>query len=64
MPWLTRLSLEPRMSLGPSHGFVIGGFADAVFDPGSLGGAFQQLQAGVRLQYDFGPLGRDSEDEQ
>lgn len=64
MPWLTRLSLEPRMSLGPNHGVVIGGFADAVIDPGSLGGAFQQLQAGVRLQYDFGPLGRDSEDEQ
>ena len=64
MPWLTRLSLEPRLRLGPNYGFEIGGFADTVFDPGSLGGAFQQLQAGVRLQYDFGPLGRDTEDEQ
>lgn len=61
MPWLTRLSLEPRMNLGPSRGLVLGAFADAVFDPGSFGGAFHQLQTGIRMQLDFGPLGREPE---
>lgn len=61
MPWLTRLSLEPRMSIGPNRGLLFGAFGDAVFDPGSFGGSFHQLQTGIRLQYDFGPLGREPE---
>jgi hypothetical protein len=61
MPWLTRLSIEPRVSVGPSRGFVLGAFADAVFDPASMGAAFHQVQAGVRMQVDFGPLGREPE---
>jgi hypothetical protein len=62
MPWLTRLSLEPSVTLGARRGVTIGGFVEAIADPGSFGGAFQQLQAGGRLQVDFGPLGSDSEE--
>jgi len=62
MPWLARLSLEPSVALGARQGLRIGGFAEAIVDPERFGGAFQQLQAGGRLQLDFGPMGRDSEE--
>ena len=62
MPWLTRLSFEPRLTMGASRGLSLSGFADAIFDPGSLGGGFHQVQTGFGLRYDFGPMGRDPED--
>ncbi|MNR75419.1 hypothetical protein D3C72_60490 [compost metagenome] len=62
MPWLSRFSLEPSVTLGARQGLRLGGFVEAIVDPGRFGGAFQQIQTGGRLQLDFGPMGRDSEE--
>lgn len=62
LPVLTRLSVEPALTFGTRQGFALLGFADAVFDPGTWGATFQQVQAGIGLRVDFGSLGRDPEE--
>ncbi|MNK23026.1 hypothetical protein D3C87_413130 [compost metagenome] len=61
LPWLSRVSIAPSVTLGPGRGYHLGAFVETTFDPARLGGDFHQLQAGGRLRFDFGPLGRDAE---